>query len=109
MEDLSANPVAENFSSASRVISNHGWTQRGTAATEVAQNFILPYRGFVIRWAQPNRTHPEDTTFRRMQFGDTADYKSALRQSAPRAKNLRRKTKLSQMALRIQRACPVFW
>jgi len=47
-------------------------TQRGTAATEVAQNCILPYRGFVIRWPQPNRTHPENRTFIQMQFGDTA-------------------------------------
>jgi hypothetical protein len=74
-----ASPAFTGFSSMQATT----FSQRGASATEVAQNCILPYRGFVIRWPQPNRTPPENTTFRRMQFGDTADYKSALRQSAP--------------------------
>ena len=64
---------------------NHGWTQRGPTATEVAQNCILLYRGFVIRWPQPDRTTSPLRQPRRMQFGDTADYKSALRPCAPPA------------------------
>ena len=84
---------------------NHGWTRRGAAATEVAQNYILLFRpssvalrrvdGFVIRRPRPDRTtslHPAPS---RMQFGDTADYKSALRQSMPPRKSLRKATKFS--------------
>ncbi len=72
-------------------------TQRGAPATEVAQNCILLYRGFVIRWPQPNRTCPQNSALCRMQFGDTADYKSALRRRATRTKSLRRKTEFSCM------------
>jgi hypothetical protein len=54
-----------------------------SAVTEVAQNGILPYRGLVIRWPQPDRTICPFPALCRMQFGDTADYQSALRPSAP--------------------------
>ncbi len=52
---------------------------RGVAEIEVAQNCFLLYRGFVIRWPPPNRTIWPPAALRRMQFGDTADCKSALR------------------------------
>jgi hypothetical protein len=42
-------------------------------AAAVAQIFNLPYRGFAIRWRRDGQT------VGRMQFGDTAEYNSALR------------------------------
>ena len=49
------------------------------ATTDVAQNYILLYRGFVIRCAQACLAAPFLLTPCRIQFGDTADCKSALR------------------------------
>jgi len=65
--------------------------QRGTAATEVAQNCILLYRGFVIRWPQPAAKTWIVPAACRMQFGDTADYKSALPPRNAIRKNCARK------------------
>ncbi len=75
-------------------------TQRGAAAAKVAQNCILLYRGFVIRWPRWDRTISPRPQPSRMQFGDTADCKSALPPSAPPPKHLREKMKLSQMEIR---------
>ena len=54
--------------------------QRGTCA--VAQSYTLLYRGFAIRqvWRPPGASAM--ATPCRIQFGDTADYKSALREFA---------------------------
>ena len=46
--------------------------------TRVAQICNLLYRGFAIRWLRPRRTTLPPPALRRMQFGDTADSKSAL-------------------------------
>jgi hypothetical protein len=85
---------------------NHGWPQRGGAATEVAQNCILLYRGFAIRRPWPDRTTRRRTAPSRIQFGDTADFKSALRRRGTLAKSFRRKTKFSLIVIRTPKNLP---
>ena len=75
----------------------HAKAQRGGAATKVAQNCILPYRGFAIRWPWPTPKRSRLAAPCRMQFGDTADYKSALR--VRRSKNLCRNARSWDIAL----------
>ncbi len=75
-------------------------TQRGAAATEVAQNWILLYRGLVFRWPRRDRMTSPHPVPSRMQFGDTADWKSALHQSVPPGKCLRSETRFLRIAIR---------
>jgi hypothetical protein len=54
------------------LLSSRYFSQRGEAATKVAQVSNLLYRGFPIRWRFDPRT------VCRLEVGDTADWKSAL-------------------------------
>src|ERR1035438_6345822 len=57
----------------------HGWTQIFLrSAPAVAQNCILQYRGFAIRRTPAHADGSPLAKLCRIQFGVTADYKSAL-------------------------------
>ena len=74
----------ENWSISRRI------TERGTAASDVAQSCALPYRGFIIR--QLSQTHSANSravaalrrcsASRRIQFCDTADSKGVALRAA---------------------------
>jgi hypothetical protein len=61
----------------------NGKSLRMTAMTRpetvVARIFKLPYRRLEVGWLPSISTRMEKTTSGRLQTGDTADYKSALR------------------------------